>query len=254
MTTAIRPINHGLTFGFGGGFDGYYYNPNFLNFNITPYYNQSRADSDYQSLTNASGVAASANFFTGSHFPVRSVITTTTTARELSAWRTTPNFTTQGNGQGFGINWSCAVSGLANDVGGISVWQRQRNAVRDRPEDLELTGILNVQVGLSARGLQPERLLRSRHVTRIYPDVLTGTANLNDSQGYDTGISASRNIPFWNGAFSANYSHTSYSSNYVTPGCAVEQLGLHRRHCNRRTRIFTPWQKLSLFANENYTE
>ncbi|HZD32328.1 MAG TPA: hypothetical protein VE779_11775, partial [Candidatus Angelobacter sp.] len=61
--------SHGIQFGASGTVNGYYYNPNFVNFSITPYYNQSKADSSYQSLTDASGVAGTANFFTGSHFP-----------------------------------------------------------------------------------------------------------------------------------------------------------------------------------------
>ena len=61
--------SHGLNFGFDGNISGSYYNPNFLSFNVTPYYNQSRANSNYQSLTGASGVSATANLFTGSHFP-----------------------------------------------------------------------------------------------------------------------------------------------------------------------------------------
>ena len=63
------PSSHGLTWGLDGTVSGYYYNPNFISFHATPYYNQSRANSSYQSLTGASGINASANFFTGSHFP-----------------------------------------------------------------------------------------------------------------------------------------------------------------------------------------
>src|ERR1700687_771642 len=59
---------HGLNFGVDGRLSGYYYNPNFISFTATPYYNQSRANSSYQSLTGASGIDATANLFTGSHF------------------------------------------------------------------------------------------------------------------------------------------------------------------------------------------
>lgn len=59
------PSSHGLNFGVDGKLSGSYYNPNFLSFDAHPYYNQSRADSSYQSLTGASGVDASANFFSG---------------------------------------------------------------------------------------------------------------------------------------------------------------------------------------------
>ena len=48
---------------------GSYYNPNFLGFNISPFYNQSRLNSEFQSVTAASGVNATAALFSGSHFP-----------------------------------------------------------------------------------------------------------------------------------------------------------------------------------------
>src|SRR6202166_4301528 len=53
--------NHGLDFGLNGNINGSYYNPNFLSFNIVPYVNQSQANSNYQSITGASGVSATAN-------------------------------------------------------------------------------------------------------------------------------------------------------------------------------------------------
>jgi hypothetical protein len=60
---------HGLTFGVDGRLAGYYYNPNFISFTATPYYNQSRDNSSYQSLTGATGVGATVDLFKGSHFP-----------------------------------------------------------------------------------------------------------------------------------------------------------------------------------------
>src|SRR6202049_3741638 len=47
--------SHGLDFGIDGTLSGSYYNPNFLSFNLTPYYNRSQANSSFQSLTGASG-------------------------------------------------------------------------------------------------------------------------------------------------------------------------------------------------------
>ena len=35
---------------------GYYYNPNFLSFNATPYYNQARDNSTSNSLSDSSGI------------------------------------------------------------------------------------------------------------------------------------------------------------------------------------------------------
>jgi hypothetical protein len=48
---------------------GSYHDPNFLGFNISPFYNQSRLNSTVQSISAASGVDATAAIFSGSKFP-----------------------------------------------------------------------------------------------------------------------------------------------------------------------------------------
>ena len=63
------PSDHGLNFGGTASLSGSYYTPNFLSFSINPYYNQSRANSASQSISDSSGVTASAFLFSGSHFP-----------------------------------------------------------------------------------------------------------------------------------------------------------------------------------------
>src|SRR5438270_8596041 len=63
------PSSHGLTWGLYCKLSGYYYNPRFISFTASPYYNQSRSNSSYQSLTGASGINTTADLFSGSHFP-----------------------------------------------------------------------------------------------------------------------------------------------------------------------------------------
>ena len=106
------PSDHGLTAGLDGKLSGYYYNPNFLNFSATPYYNQSRSDSSYQSLTGASGIDGTANFFTGSNFPGSVSYHYDRNSSGTFGLTGQPNFTTIGKGEGFGINWSALLPGL----------------------------------------------------------------------------------------------------------------------------------------------
>jgi hypothetical protein len=244
--------NHGLTFGFGGGFDGYYYNPNFINFNITPYYNQSRADSNYQSLTDASGVAASANFFTGSHFPGSVSYHYDYNSTGTFGLSDTPNFTTQGNGQGLGINWAVLFPGWPTISVGYQYGTGSGTLYGTDQKTSSKTGILNVRSGYQLEGFNLNAYYDHSTLNGFYPEILTGTANFNDSTGYDTGISASRNIPFWNGAFSANYSHTSYGSDYLTEGVQANNSG-YAADLESANANFRPTERLSLFANENYT-
>src|SRR5579872_2357661 len=51
--------DHSITGSGSADLSGSYFNPNFLSFDIQPFYNQSRVNSNFQSLTNSSGVTAS---------------------------------------------------------------------------------------------------------------------------------------------------------------------------------------------------
>ena len=128
--------SHGLNFGVDGTLTGSYYSPNFLSFDVTPYYNQSRANSNYQSLTGASGVSMrSANLFTGSHFPGSVSYRNDFNSTGTFGLTGQPDFTTHGHGQGFGIGWSALVAGPAHPFRQLLAGQRVRHGVRNRPAD-----------------------------------------------------------------------------------------------------------------------
>ncbi|HUA15319.1 MAG TPA: hypothetical protein VMG31_08465 [Verrucomicrobiae bacterium] len=97
---------HSWTVGGTGQFTGAYYNPNFLSFNISPYLNQSRANANYQSISDASGVNISSNIFAGSHFPGSISYAKAYNSEGNYAVPGVANFTTHGNSDAFGINWS----------------------------------------------------------------------------------------------------------------------------------------------------
>ena len=119
---------------------------------------------------------------------------------------TTPNFTTQGNGQGFGINWSA----LFPDWPTLSVgYQHGSGSGTLYGTDQKTSSDQRLSTCDPAIGwVSTSTRITITPLNGNYPEILTGTANLNDSGGYDTGINASRNIALWNGAISANYSHS----------------------------------------------
>ncbi len=59
-----------VAFSLNGNVNGTYHDPRFLNWTVSPYYNQTNLNSNYNSTTSASGVNAVANFFSGSRTPV----------------------------------------------------------------------------------------------------------------------------------------------------------------------------------------
>ena len=65
----LAASDHSVLFGGTADLSGSYFNPNFLSFEIQPFYNQSRDNSTSQSLTDSSGVNLNARIFGGSHYP-----------------------------------------------------------------------------------------------------------------------------------------------------------------------------------------
>ena len=61
--------DHSMGFSGNGMLTGNYYSPNFLSFNVSPYYNREQTDSIFGSLANTTGLSSNVNLFNGSHFP-----------------------------------------------------------------------------------------------------------------------------------------------------------------------------------------
>lgn len=64
---------HGLSsvnFGLGANLNGYFYHPNFLNFQFSPYYNQGREYSTADFISGDKGFSAAVNLFGGSRIPL----------------------------------------------------------------------------------------------------------------------------------------------------------------------------------------
>lgn len=59
-----------VNFGLGADLDGYYYHPNFLQFQFSPYYNQGREYSTADFISGNKGFSSSLNLFGGSNIPL----------------------------------------------------------------------------------------------------------------------------------------------------------------------------------------
>jgi hypothetical protein len=98
--------NHSLGVGGTGTLSGYYYNPNFLSYTVSPYYNQDRSNSDYQSISNASGVNVTSNIFAGSHFPGSFNFAKAYNSEGNYSIPGVANYTTRGDSQTLGLTWA----------------------------------------------------------------------------------------------------------------------------------------------------
>lgn len=244
---------HGLNFGFSNDVSGSFYNPDFLNFNTAFYYNQSRADSDYQSLTNASGVLGGVNLFSGSRFPGSVSYHYDRDNTSLNGVEGVPDFTSRGNGQGVGINWSALFPNWPTFSIGYQQGSGSSNVYGTDEESSTSQHILNLRSSYHFDGYRLNAFYDHNSINGSLPTFLTGVQNSNDSSGQDVGINAQKNMPFWNGSYSAGFTHSTYSNVFTN---MVNEDATHSGYTNNMEMFSAnlhPTQKMGLNINENYT-
>ena len=246
--------NHNLDAGGNATLSGSYYNPNFLNFSVTPYYNQSRANSSYQSLTGSSGVNANANLFTGSRFPGYASYQYSDNSTGTFGLTGGPNFTTVGKSQGFGIGWSALLPDWPTFSVSYSQGDGTGTIYGTSEESNSSTKTLNMRSNYEVAGWRLSALYTHLSINSSIPSFLSGETgtNFSDSNGNDFGISAIHKLP-WQGSVAITLNRASYSGDY---GSTVDQnKGVTDYTTNTETTnaSFHPTLKLGLFVDQSYT-
>ena len=244
---------HGLNFGVDGRLSGYYYNPNFISFTATPYYNQSRANSSYQSLTGATGVNGTANFFGGSHFPGSVSYHYDRNSSGTFGLAGQPNFTTVGNDQGFGINWSALLPNMPTLSVGYSQGGGSGTIYGTDEQTNSNARLLNVRSGYEIAGFRLNAFLDRNSISSTYPQFLAGQSeSVQDSTGDDVGFGAQHALPF-HGQFSANYTRASADTSYLSDAGQTSSKSNYTDDIINTGASFHPTMKLTLNVTENYT-
>ena len=243
--------SHGLDFGMNGTLSGSYYNPNFLSFNFSPYYNQSQANSTYQSITGASGFTGTADLFTGSHFPGSVSYRDDYNSTGTFGLAGQPNFTTHGHGDGFGIGWSALLPGLPTLSASYTQGSGSGTVFGTSQETGSDTKLFNLHSTYTIEGFHLNGFYDRDSLHNTYPEFLAGEQEtVSNTSTNDFGFGANRNLPI-NGSFYANYTRSESSTDF---------LGLNDTTTNYTTSTETvgatirPTRKLSLFTSESYTD
>jgi hypothetical protein len=249
----VIPSDHGLTWGMNGTMNGYYYNPNFISFSAQPYYNQSRADSDFQSLTGASGINTTANFFSGSHFPGSVSYHYDHNSTGTFGLSGQPNFTTIGNDQGFGINWSALLPNLPTLSVGYSQGGGSGTVYGTSELTTSDTKLLNIRTGYDVAGFRLNGFFDRNSMDSKFPQFLAGQGtSIEDSTAHDFGAGVQHSLP-WHGEFFANYDRVTASSDYFYTSGLSSNTTSYTDDIENAGATFHPTQKLTLDLNENYT-
>jgi len=239
---------HGLGLGGAAAFNGFYFNPNFLSFSVDPYYNQSRSNSNFASISDASGVSLSSAIFAGSHFPgsVSYATNFNTTGNYGIPGITSLN--TNGNNQNFGISWGAYVPGLPTLTAGYQQGSSNYTLYGTNENGNTNFDSFHLDSRYYIAGFGLSAAFAHGNSDSLIPGVVVGgqsaTSNA-DTTSYVFGVT--HNFP-WNGNFSLNFDRTDLDSNYL--GYAFNgdidvlnaNIGMH------------PTPKLSFSLTTDYTD
>ncbi len=249
------PSSHGLNFGANGALAGSYHDPNFLNFNIIPYYNQSRANSSFQSLVDSSGVDATVNLFSGSRFPGYASYRYDHNSTGTFGLIGQPDFTTIGNGQGFGVGWSALVPEWPTLSVNFSHGSGTGTLYGTTEETSSTNNTLNVHSTYQLAGFHINGYYDRMTLDAKYPIFLTGLPEdeVSNSTGSDFGANVMHDLP-WNGSFSATFNHSQMSGDYGLSNSDLVNTTSYTTNSETANASFHPTNKWSLFANQSYID
>ena len=248
------PSNHSLEFGGDATLNGSYYDPNFLSFSIAPFYNQSRANSNFQSLTDSSGVSANVNFFSGSRFPGYATYNYIDNSTGTYGLVGSPNFTTVGKSQGFGVGWSALIPDWPTFSVNYSQGTGSGTIYGTDEESNSATHTLNLRSSYALKGWRLSGQYDHINISSTLPTFLgTGVGtNTSDFVGNDFGVNANRSLP-WHGSMAITYNHFKYSGDFESTLAQNSGNTDYTTDTETFNVTFRPTEKLGLFVNQTFT-
>ncbi len=152
-----------------------------------------------------------------------------------------PNFTTQGNGQGFGINWSALFPGWPTLSVGYQRGSGSGTLYGTDQESSNSLDLLNVRSSYKWDGFLLNAYYDHTKSQSLFPEFLSGDTiadNLTHSNGQDIGISTSRSLPLWDGSMFANYTHSDFSTDFAAGSPAIQPTSTTMPISNTLASIF----------------
>lgn len=211
--TNAGPSDHSVNGAGSADLFGSYFNPNFLSFDIQPFYNQSRVNSNFQSLTSASGLNANVKLFSGGNFPGSISYSSSYNSSGNFSIPGIANYTTHGNNDVLAITWGVHLDDLptlhfsySNADSNYSVYGADtRGSLHSQTFSVTTT----YQVaGFNMNGGYEYNSSRA-----LTPEFLTNlTSEHSDSGASSFSFGVGHNLPL-NGSFTAAASHLQINTN-----------------------------------------
>ncbi len=239
--------SHGWTFGGAGTFSGSFHSPNFLSYNFSPYLNQSRANSNFQSITNSSGLSLSTNIFAGSKFPGSITYSKAYNSEGNYAVPGLANFVTHGNSDTFGINWSENLKEMPSFFAGYQMGKSKYNVYGSSGDGNNAFRSVNLHSAYVWEGFNLGAFYAHGNSHAAVPEIVSSQVLKSRSATDVYGANAAHRIP-WRGSASASFARSNWNSEFLgysstgTIDTVNATAGVH------------PHNRISLSVSTNYSD
>lgn len=245
--------SHGMGLYGNANLRGSFYNPNFLNFSISPYANRDQTNSLYGGLSNSTGVNANANLFSGSHFPVSVYYGKgSDSSSEFGLPASTVGLAEHGTNQNFGVNWSAIVPGLPTLTASYAVGDGTSEVYGSQDQSQQKTKTLSLLSTYFVDGYRLSGSILHRNVDTNLAEFVDGSSLPVQSDGASTNyqFNASHPLPL-SGSFGISASHSSYDYDYSDSYRTTSSGAANNFSAGAG---FRPVDKLVVSTNFNYTD
>lgn len=244
----LTSSSHSWTVGGNATASGSFYNPNFLSYSADFYLNQSQANSNFQSISNASGINLSANIFGGSHFPGSVNFSKAYNSEGNYSVPGLANFVTHGNNENYGINWSENIPDMPSLSVGFQAGSGQYSVYGTNDQGENAYHSFNVHSGYGVAGFNMGAYYSAGGGHSLIPQVVSGqqtTETHSDSGAY--GFNVTHQLPL-HGSASAGVNRSNWNTDYLgfSSSGTIDTINL--------LAAVHPTNTLSFSANANYSD
>jgi len=241
-----QPSDHSLQLNGNANVNGYYYNPGFFNFTLSPYYNRSQENSGGQSITDASSFNVSTGIFSGSHFPGAISWGKTYNSTGNYGLPGIQGFTTHGDSTQFGIAWSALLPNLPPVSAQYTQSSTSSSVYGTDQQDNSNTRNFNLQSSYRLAGWWMTARFGEFYTRSEIPSFLTaGESDLGDQNSTTFNYNASHKLPL-RGSGSFSYTYSGYNGD----GGATSTSGSSNNYSADATLL--PWTRLSTSFGMQY--
>jgi hypothetical protein len=244
----VTASTHTIGAGGNGNLTGSYYNPKFFSFSIAPYYNENRNNSASQSISDASGVNASAAIFSGSSFPGFVSFAKAFNSSGTFGVPGLANFTTHGNSDVFSVGWSEIIPEKPHVSFTYQQGHNDYSLYGTQSDSTSSNRNFSTQASDDIKGFLLNSSYHHDSNHSVFPQIFTDQAPAEaDSSGNGYSFGLGHKLPL-NGSISANASRSDTNFNFAggTYDATIDSV-------NGGLSV-NPTHSLTLGMSSNYTD